>query len=387
MTDVFLAKCENYSRPTVEQVVENLLTQMGGTKRFVKPGQTVLLKVNLLSPVSPDKAVTTHPEIARAVAKLFCDSGARVLIGDSSGGIIPEGNRTSQALKTAGIQAIADELGVEAVNFDTMPIVELANPRGAEYEKIYLAKPVLDADLVVSLPKLKTHSFTLFTGAVKNMYGCIPGGRKAWYHRVAPSPRNFSEYLVDVYSLARPHLAIMDGVVAMEGDGPSAGNPRQVSTILASSDSVALDAVACRLVSLDPAAVSMLNIAKARSLGETERSQIRIHGPYEELRISDFRGRKKELQLPEFLAQTVMRMFYAYPLIDQDKCVSCQICLHSCPVHTINENPAGEIEITQEDCIRCYCCHEHCPKHAIELKSSFLLRQFKKARQFLRHDS
>ncbi len=371
MSEVFLVECLDYQRARVEEAINQLIDALADIEKIIKPGTQVLLKVNLLSPSKPEKAVTTHPEVVRAVTKNFIARGARVWVGDSSGGIIPGSNRTSQALEVSGVRAAVDSCGGEIVNFDTAGVVEFENPRGQAFEKIYIAKPVLEADVVVSMPKLKTHMLTVFTGAVKNMYGCVPGARKAWYHQVAPGINEFSDYLVDIFALAKPHLAIMDGIVGMEGDGPAAGDPRTVGALIAGYDSVAVDAVCCQLIGLDPHKIQMLTKASARKLGVLSSAEIQVHGPFAQRKQKKYKVRQRGLQPPAFIMKHSLNWMQAYPVINQGKCIGCDLCYSSCPVKSISKGEKGLL-IKREQCIRCYCCHELCPATAVDLKSNRL---------------
>ncbi len=371
MALVHIVGCNSYSRETVDAKVRQLLQNLPAFTEKIKPGIQVLLKVNLLSPTRPDKAVTTHPEVVRAVSRYLLELGAKVSVGDSSGGIIPGGSRTSRALEVSGIRAVVEEVGGKVINFDATGVVEVSNPRGGSWENLYVAKPVLDADIVISMPKLKTHMLTMFTGAIKNMYGCVPGSRKAWYHQIAPGIDEFSDYLVDIFSVTNTHLAIMDGIVGMEGDGPAAGQQRQIGALLASEDCVALDAVSCKLVGIHPSKVAMLPKAAKRGFGVLDPKLADINGPFQRLRVTDFKKRKRGVQPPRFVTEKALSWLQAYPVIDQAKCIDCDLCFNSCPVKTIERREQG-LAVKPENCIRCYCCHELCPETAIKLQSSRL---------------
>ncbi len=337
-------------------------------------GKTVLLKVNILSPVDPIKAVTTHPEVVKAVARYLQERGAIVWIGDSSGGIVAVGSRTQQALRVCGMEEAAAATGAQLKNFDLETSVGFTNPRGKEQETIYLAQAVVDADYVISLAKLKTHSYTLYTGAVKNLYGCIPGGRKAVYHGLAPNVDVFSQYLVDVLQLVKPTFAIIDGIVAMEGAGPAAGDPRHFGALLGGSDAVALDAEACRCLGIQPRHVAMLRIAQERGLGRLEPASTERVGPWDTLRGRPFRGLKRNLPIPNAWGGLAANILRSHPEVIQETCIRCEICLRSCPVQTIVKRDDGRIEVEPDACIQCFCCHELCPQDAIAIRSSPLRR-------------
>ncbi len=360
-----------YDRNTVADATEVLFSYFDNQIDW--QGKTVLLKVNLLSPKPPERAVTTHPEVVRASAEACLRRGAVVWIGDSAGGMGPGGSRTAQALEVCGIQGAAAGLDAVVKNFDQEGVQVFENPRGTGYKDIHLSDSVIAADIVISLAKLKTHSYTLYTGAVKNMYGCVPGRRKALLHGVAPSVHAFSEYLVDVFSLARPHLAIVDGIVAMEGEGPSAGRPKPVGGLFAGDDAVALDTKLCHLIGLDPRRVHMLPIAQRRGLGKMGTGEEPI-GPWDALVPQSFSIPQRQVPMPGFLRPVFAKALQGYPEIIQDRCIRCEICLRSCPVQTILQRQDGRIEVDQSGCIQCYCCHELCPEQAVSIRTPVLGR-------------
>ena len=220
-------------------------------RAFVSSGQRVLLKVNLLSKASPERAVTTHPEIVRALIRSVRDAGGVPVVGDS-----PAGPNTAGQIRalheTTGIARVCADEGAELVLFDD-DAMRVANPRGALYGAFTLGREVVEADVIISLPKFKTHGFMMFTGAVKNLFGCIPGLEKAQYHLKVPDRDDFGDMLVDLMLACRPTLAVMDAIVGMEGNGPAGGTTREIGAVIASADFVALDVVASAMAGLDPA--------------------------------------------------------------------------------------------------------------------------------------
>jgi len=275
---------------------------------------------------------------------------------------------TAQTFQVTGIARAAEEAGVELVNFDVAG-VGAVNSRGP-VSSLHIAKPVLEADVVISLPKLKTHSATLFTGAVKNMYGCIPGFRKAEYHRQVPNLKEFAGLLADIFAAARPRLAVMDGIVGMEGNGPSAGNPRKAGVILASEDSVALDAVACRVIGLNPFRVYTTAVAHERGLGVGDAARIEVVGTsLEEVLIKDWDLPSNAMleAMPGFLVSRLLGMLRARPEINRQACAGCCFCVESCPVQAM-EMSGGIPAIDYQKCISCLCCQELCPQKAVEMK-------------------
>jgi uncharacterized protein (DUF362 family) len=232
---VALVRCESYDDKAVYAAVKRGVDLVGGAGTFFREKQKVLLKPNLLAGDAPEKCVTTHPAVFRAVAELFISVGATVSFGDSPG----FGN-TAQVAKKAGLSSVAEELGIATADFKTG--IEVFYEKAKQNKKFVIAKGVLDSDVVISLPKLKTHAFEKFTGCVKNQFGCIPGVKKGEYHIKLPDANDFARMLVDLNNFVRPSLYVMDGIRAMEGNGPRGGKPFSMNILLFSSDPIALDA-------------------------------------------------------------------------------------------------------------------------------------------------
>ena len=261
---VSLVKCESYDRTLVDKAINRSLKNIGGLEQFIKPGNRVHVKPNLLTDKSPEKAATTHPEIVRAVVTRVQNLGGIVTIGDSPAGI---SRPIEQYWKNTGMEKVAEETGAKLVRFEKND-VEKRVVNGISY---YIAKAISAADVVISICKLKTHNLTLYTGAIKNMFGSIPGLRKSEYHKQAPKVENFSKIIVDIFSAAKPQLTIMDAVTIMEGNGPSAGNPKDLGLILASVDAVALDSIASGFLGFEDGEIATTEIAFQRGLERREK--------------------------------------------------------------------------------------------------------------------
>ncbi len=370
---VSLAAVPDYQDP--EQIVSALralLLPFGGMQEFVKPGQKVLLKVNLLAPARPEQAVTTHPELLRGVIRLVKEAGGIPLIGDG-----PGVGDTLTNMKSCGMSQVAEQEGAEILNFQETEIFEDINNRVGK--RVALTRHLRDCQVVITLPKLKTHVQMAYTGAIKNQFGLIPGSAKGQYHFRFQNRDHLADLMIDINRLARPALAILDGIVGMEGQGPSGGQPRQIGALLASNDLAAIDVVACHLIGLDPER-NPLNLAARRAdFGATRLSDIQLYGtPLEKLQVPDFQLVKapanimRILPLPETLLHWLRRQFAARPVIRRALCIRCHRCSKGCPVSPAAidpDLPAGR-EINDATCIRCYCCHEFCPVKAIDLKIS-----------------
>ncbi len=365
MSRISLATCLRYEPNDIRSAIERCLDQLGGLGAFVQKGQLVLLKPNLLSAKPPEEAVTTHPAVLEAAIGLVKVAGGIPIVGDSPGGKISDLKSYWEATGTA---EVCRRQGVELVSFEKSGVYE----KRIGNRKYYIARPVLDADVIINLPKLKTHSLTVLTGAVKNMFGVVPGIRKSMHHREAPKPREFASLVVDIYSLAKPHLNIVDAVVGMDGAGPSAGDPKELCFVMAGADAVSVDAAAAHLLGLDPMRVPTTQIAHRRGLGQGDIARIELLGEVPLVR-RDFRWPSLWMYslIPSSLARAGARLFWIRPVIDPTKCVNCGACVESCPVSalsTAEPTPAFNYRL----CINCLCCQEICPAHAVSQRKSFL---------------
>lgn len=377
-TIVSLVGCDSYERDKVRKAVRESVNLVGGMGSFVKSGQRVLLKVNLLMASEPEKQIVTHPAVVRAVAELVQEAGGKVVIGDSPSGPFNKA-MLKRTYEKAGLVKLAEELEVE-LNYDTNYSMK-SNPKGRLLKAMEISDYVSKADVIISLPKLKTHAFMQFTGATKIMFGAIPGVTKVAYHSKLKTPQDFAEMLIDLLELTKPTLSIMDAVVGMDGNGPSAGGLKDIGVIMASPDSVALDVVAVNLVGMNPDTVPPLSVAKARGLTSGKLEDLEVLGG----RIEDFKVRDFKKPPTAAKPNIIMRMVWGmtpilskhlimYP-ISTDRCVRCGVCRDNCPVQAITIKNRAVMDYGR--CIRCYCCHETCPNKAIELRKPLLGRIIK----------
>jgi len=368
VSQVIIQECSSYDLDLLIKKINDGIEMIGGWDKFVKPKDKVLLKVNLIGPKSSESAAVTHSEFVRAVVRILKEMGCTVWIGDSSGGAIAGIAPTAQSFHTAGYEKVAKEEGAVIKNFDREGVVEVV-PESNSHEKMYIAKPMFDADVVINLPKFKTHSAGIYTGAVKNVFGCIPGLRKAKYHKMAPSPIDFGNIIADIHKSIKLDLHIIDGVTAMQGEGPTAGEVYKANKIIISTDPVALDTVAVHMLSMEIQDVPILLTAAKRNLGESNLENINIDGDYK------FIPKLDGFKLPKRLRSTkkqnygalvkVIDFFKTHPKIDTKKCKKCNMCVESCPVGAIDRETK---QINYDLCIECMCCHELCLHKAVELK-------------------
>jgi uncharacterized protein (DUF362 family)/ferredoxin len=371
--DVSLVKCSSYERGAVRDAVRRSVDLVGGISRYVQPGQRVLLKPNLLRSASPQQAIATHPAVVEAAIELVQEAGGHPVIGDSPGG--PFMSAWLRAVyQSTGMATLAAETGAE-LNQDWGE-TRLSHPDGKLIKALEVGTYASSADVVISLSKLKTHSFMRFTGAVKNLFGLIPGTVKLGYHAKFPEPEQFGEMLIDIVTLIRPALSIMDAVVGMDGAGPSAGDPFEVGAVLASADPVSLDLVAVSLVGIDPLSIYTLRAAVERGMITGRVSDVNVVGDaLGDWDVHGFRepsARSSPGRITSMFSGLVKRLMVAAPHAN-DRCVACGICVKSCPVKAIAIKD-GRARMDLDICIRCYCCHEMCPHRAIDLQKPLLGR-------------
>ncbi len=367
---VALENCRRYHPHTIHSSLKQLLEPFGGITGLVKPGQKVLLKPNLLSAAPPVEAVTTHPVVVKVITEMIQEAGGRVYIGDS-----PGSDSQEKALRVSGMYDVIEATGAEALIFNDPIDVEVNN---FKKRVIPIAAALEQVDLVINVGKLKTHAFTGMTGAVKNVFGCVVGARKARFHFDYPLPLDFSRLLIDVYLAVQPSISILDAVIAMEGTGPRRGKPRQMGLLLASHNAVALDRVAAEITGFYPEAIPTLVAAKELNLAGTELPAILVKGlSLDESRVPDFdrgpaAGGKLSRLLAMFPLARIRDMFAArrpLPHINPQICNGCGVCRDNCPAQVI-ELKMSIPDIDYRDCIRCYCCQEFCAQGAIELDNN-----------------
>jgi uncharacterized protein (DUF362 family)/Pyruvate/2-oxoacid:ferredoxin oxidoreductase delta subunit len=366
---VSIARCRTYDPGTVRSAVAGTLAPLGGIGKFVGTGQRVLVKPNLLSSRPPEAAVTTHPAVVQAVVEEVQRAGGVPVLGDSPGGR-NTGQSYERLLRRTGMQGVAEATGCEVVSFEDAT-VEVQAPQAKSFRKFTVGKAVADADRVIVLPKLKTHQLTYYTGAVKILYGYIPGLRKAEYHlHTGTDAETFSDLLLDLHSALPPTLAVMDAVLGMEGQGPSNGNPREIGLVLASDSCPALDLVACSIVGLDPAAIPTVRKAGERGIGPKDLAEVDVLGErIDDVRVPDFEkpGTMRIARLPPFVLHAAQSLLAARPEIYPGRCIMCGKCAEGCPPGAIRWAKGQVPSIRYRHCIRCYCCQELCPQGAIEV--------------------
>ena len=392
---VSIVRCDEYDLDRIEDAVRRGIDLIGGMASFVEPGQRVLLKPNLVRSMTPDRAATTHPTVVAAVAKMVIEAGARPVIVESPGGPYSTLLLRNTYRRTE-MNWVAEATGAE-LNLDVTS-TQVPHPEGVVLHRLDVVQPLLDADVVINLPKLKTHNLTGLTLAVKNLFGLVPGAVKISYHSKMQDHERFYQGMVDILTYVRPALDLMDAVIAMEGQGPSGGEPRQIGAIVASADALALDTVCAAMVGFGPREVGTTSVAADRGLTSGRVEDLELVGePLASLRVADFR-RGIQASVDPGLVPRALRWLLgvseaASDGYDEDttersamhalshswlwrqlvatpragpKCTACGFCVEHCPVDAI-EIIDGRAHMDARMCIRCYCCHELCPALAVEL--------------------
>jgi uncharacterized protein (DUF362 family)/Pyruvate/2-oxoacid:ferredoxin oxidoreductase delta subunit len=370
---VYFTLCPDYQPQNVDGALERLLTPWGGMEAFIRPGQKVLIKPNLLSAEAVERRVTTDPALVRAVASAALRAGGIVSIGDS-----PALEGFNRVGERSGMSALARELGVELVEL-SQP-VRAQVPAGGKFKSLELARQALEAEVIINLPKLKTHNQMALTLGVKNLFGTVVAQRKAqWHHQAGHDVITFASLLLDIWRTLRPALTILDGVWGMEGPGPANGRPRSFGLLAAAANPLHLDLHLALKLGLGWQRYPLAQAAAAMKL---------IPQPFpravwlgEEAPAHIWAGVDIPIQrglgfLPPFLERLTRRYVVSRPTQDRRRCLLCGKCLQICPEQCIKA--LGKIlKFDYYKCIRCYCCQEVCPAGAINLRMGWLEKLLK----------
>jgi len=354
---VAIARCDDYSKlgEAFEQIKEK--ASLATFEKKVR-GKKVLVKPNIIGLWRPERAATTHPELVRAVVSWLRAAGGEVMVGDNCG--IGGYGLNQKAAQISGIEEASEGAYVNVAK----DLVE-KEIDSRFFQKLVMSRPMIQADYIVNLPKFKTHAMSLLTLGIKNMFGILAGASKGMVHNAAHRLEDFGEALSDIYRFRPPDLTILDGVLGMEGNGPTAGKPRRIGCLLAGGNAPAVDLVATQMAGVNPREVHHLRITLERGLGPQTLNDVEIAGEFKTI---------PRFRLPVTLARNRVIGFivnrYAYKriidsrlVLEQDKCNQDQLCLKACPTKAMSwKNDCPTID--HDKCIRCMCCFEVCPENA-----------------------
>ncbi|MCX5703185.1 MAG: DUF362 domain-containing protein [Candidatus Omnitrophica bacterium] len=364
---VSIAKCSDYTPALVQEATRKAIDALGGISNFIKAQSRVLVKPNLLMAKEPEFGVDTHPEVLRAVIKLLKEIGCKILVGDGPSVWGNQVGNVGEVYRRSGTERVCQEEGVTLVRFEKR-----------RWRKKFPLTTVLDeCDYLISIPKFKTHDLTILTAAIKNLFGLIPGTYKTELHKKYSDPNDFANMLVDIYEEAPPTLSIVDGIVAMEGDGPATGGRlRNAGLLLASVDAVALDSVLALIMGINPRDILTTKAAASRGLGEADINSITILGEkLEEVIERPFKLPSGSIyqRIPRPIIELAKKLIRFYPKVYHRNCILCEACLKACPPRMISIK-SKRIVIDYSGCISCFCCQEACPSNAIRIKKSVMAK-------------
>ena len=373
---VVLLPCREYDEEKIYTLLKQGLDFLGGLENLIPKDAKILLKPNLLKRAEVEKAVITHPVVVGAFARILRENGyEHIVLADSCGH-----GTTQVVIRGTGMDMYLEKYHIPAIDYSEG--VKTVYPQGIQAKEFILPKELLEQDCVISLSKMKTHALERITGAVKNSYGFIYGFHKAKGHTQYPSADSFARMLIDLNKCVAPKLYVMDGILAMEGNGPGSGDPVPMNVLLMSTDPVALDSVFSRLVYLKPEMVPTNYHGEKMGLGTWKEEEIALLTPDGKISMAeavkkygnpDFHVDRTEVRKNIWTRMAgALKVFQKKPYIDADKCVRCGICVQSCPVpgKAVDfRKGKGKLPVYDyRKCIRCFCCQEMCPKKAIKVK-------------------
>ena len=368
--ELSIVPCADYEPSRVREALEAAIAPFGGLD-WVKPGMRIGVKANLVSAMAPDAAATTHPALVKALVDIIIERGAEAVVGDSPGGLY-------NAVFLNRVYAASGMDRTGAVLNKDFSTREITLPEGKACKTATVTGWLLDCDGIINVAKLKSHGMMGLSTAAKNLFGTIPGTMKPEYHFRFPNPADFADMLVDLDEFWKPRLSIVDGILAMEGNGPTAGSPKALGCLLAGENPHKLDLLCARLIGLEPGTVPTLRAARDRGLCPEAVEELEIQGPWKQLIAEDFQiitqrnglqfqnamgGGKRGALFSRFLS----RYLAARPQLEKSGCVGCRKCQQVCPAKAITMKNRRPV-IDRKACIRCFCCQEFCPQGALRVK-------------------
>lgn len=378
---VTIVPCADYEPAHCEAAIEKALRPLGGLD-WVRPGMKIAIKANFVAAAKPERAVTTHPNMLLALARMLNARGASVVIGDSPGNLY----------NAAVLNHVYASLGLDRAECDGIALnrdfseKQAYAPDAVQAKTFTYTRYLDDADAIINFCKLKSHGMMALSCAAKNLFGVIPGTMKPEYHYRFPNPNDFADMIVDLDEYFKPVVHLCDAVTAMEGNGPTQGTPRHIGCVLASRNPHGLDLLAATMIGLDPYTVPTIAAARRRHLVPERFEQLSVQGDWKPLVPKGFqciKNRNSTLfingdSLFGRIGQKALNLCLASrPQVKADACVGCGRCVNVCPAHTITLKN-GKAHIRRKDCIKCFCCQEFCPKGAMKVHRTAIARLLNK---------
>lgn len=369
MSKVSLLRVDSYQNiDLLEKKIKEAISLIGDIDKLIKKDSKVFIKLNCVGPFAKETGITTHPAFVEAVVKIILSKTKNIVIGDN-----PATKDIVAVLKKNGVYEVVQKYNLKVL--DGKNAVKITNPNPHIYSEFEVSREYIEADTLINIPKLKTHTLTYMTCAEKNFFGLIFGLQKAGWHVKASNPLEFGQALNDLYGAllnsfqGKTILHLCDGILGLDGDGPSTGGfPVMCNAILASTDAISLDTIACRLVKLDETKCFVTNIGAERGYGDNLNIEL-LGDSIEKFADVKFTGPKSTLSsfgLRLLRKKFFRNMLLEHPVINKDICLRCGECAKICPPKTMQIKPKEFPKLKTNQCIRCWCCAEVCPANAIE---------------------
>ncbi|MCM8796579.1 MAG: DUF362 domain-containing protein [Candidatus Omnitrophica bacterium] len=364
---VSVVRCDSYAPELVQKAVEDSVNLLGGITNFIRPKSRVLLKPNLLMAIEPEQGITTHPEVVRSIARILKGIDCTVFVGDGPSVWDNQIRNVSEVYRRTGMTKVCQEEGLRPVYFDKKRMCQ----------KFPLTSWLDHCDYLINLPKFKTHALTCLTGAIKNLFGLVWGTFKLELHKNYFHTEDFAKILVDIYAETRPALTIVDGISAIEGDGPATRGLLCFPKILvAGSDCVSVDSVLSRIMGIEPLDVPSTREAVLRGLGIADMAEVEILGErLDNLKIKPFSlpATSQKRKLPQPIINLAKKLIRYYPCMERNRCIRCSACIKICPKAAISMGKKGVL-FDYSRCIACFCCHEVCLAAAIKIRKTIFTK-------------
>ena len=378
--DIAIVKCEDYSKENVSTSLNKLLDIIGGLN-WVTPGMKIIIKANLVTFMKPDSAGTTHPSLLCELVKLLCEKGAKVVVGDSPGGLYTSAF-VNKVYSITGMNDIKQFGGELNQNFEQKTAIF---ENGKVLKEFEYTSFLDDADVIINFCKLKTHGMMGMSAATKNLFGTIPGTLKPEYHFKYPNHFDFADMLIDLNEYFKPKLCIVDAVVGMEGNGPTMGKPRHIGALLASNNPYKLDLACAKIIGLTKDNVTTLEAAFKRNLIPSTADELSCNDDLNKYVIKDYDNILVHRSLlfedkSKLIGRIITKAMRSVPTLEKSTCIGCKKCYEICPAKAITMKKNKPI-IDRKKCISCFCCQEFCPKGAMKVKRPWIAKVLNKSKK------